>query len=59
MCRRKGACVRSTRCSSRWRSRSLRESAHNNDEASAETPAISKARQGKAQHQQAANRAMP
>jgi hypothetical protein len=38
----------------------MRESAHNNDEASAETPAISKARQSTAQQQQqAANRAMP
>ncbi len=52
MCRRKGAYVRSTRCSSRWRSRSVRQSAHNNDEASAETPAKqqSKARQSTAQH---------
>jgi hypothetical protein len=37
------------------------ESAHNNDEASAETPANNKARQSTAQQhqQQAANRAMP
>ncbi len=49
MCRRKGAYVRSTRCSSRWRSRSVRQSAHNNDEASAETPAKQQ-KQGKAKH---------
>ncbi len=59
MCRRKGAYVRSMRCSSRWRSRSVRESAHNNDEASAETPAK---QQSKAKHSTVAasgNRAMP